>query len=117
MAHTPSSIDEGVPLESQVGGHPGVRMSEDGSLLIKPALHREVAFYQSIASDPGFAPLRPYVPKFYGTLRLEGKVDESAAAAEQGGSLKVVEHHVAEEEKDKSPLLIRTSVLRARTSD
>ncbi|KAI0657165.1 SAICAR synthase-like protein [Cubamyces menziesii] len=89
MAHTPSEIDGSIPLESQVGGHPGVRTSEDGSLLIKPALPREVAFYQSVAADPRFAPLRPFVPKFYGTLRLEGKVDESAAAAEQDGALKV----------------------------
>ncbi|KAL7282892.1 hypothetical protein ACG7TL_002307 [Trametes sanguinea] len=100
MAHTPD-IDDTIPLASQVGGHPGVRTSEDGSLLIKPALPREVAFYQALMSDPALAELRPYVPRFYGTLRLEGKVDESAPGPEQGGQLKVVEAAVAEEEKDE----------------
>ena len=65
--------------------------TEDGSLLIKPAHPTEVAFYQSVVSDPGFAPLRPFVPKFYGTLRLEGKVDEAASAADELGNIKVVE--------------------------
>ena len=50
--------------------------SEDGSLLIKPALAREVAFYERLNSDPVFAPLRPHIPKFYGTLRIEGKVED-----------------------------------------
>ena len=63
------------PLTSQVGGHKGVSMSEDGSLLIKPALAHEVSFYQHLTSDPFFASLRPYIPKFYGTLKLEGKVE------------------------------------------
>jgi len=63
-------------LASQVGGHPGVSTSEDGSLLFKPALAHEVAFYQSLTSDPAFAPLKPYIPKFYGTLRFEGKVED-----------------------------------------
>ncbi len=88
------------PLESQVGGHPGVLASEDGSLLIKPALEHEVAFYHSLSTDPGFAPLRPFVPKFYGTLRLEGQVDESAPAPEQGGPLVVVDT-VPDGEKDE----------------
>ncbi|KAI9069468.1 SAICAR synthase-like protein [Trametes sanguinea] len=88
MIHTPHA-DDTIPLASQVGGHPGVRTSEDGSLLIKPALPREVAFYQALMSDPALAQLRPYVPRFYGTLRLEGKVDESAPGPEQGGQLKV----------------------------
>ncbi|PIL33058.1 hypothetical protein GSI_04507 [Ganoderma sinense ZZ0214-1] len=79
------------PLESQVGGHPGVLTSEDGSLLIKPAHQAEVAFYQSVVADPAFAPLRPFVPKFYGTLRLEGRVDEAAAAADEIGNIQIVE--------------------------
>lgn len=48
--------------------------TEDGSLIIKPALPVEIAFYQSVVSDPAFAPLRPFIPKFYGTLKLEGTV-------------------------------------------
>ena len=82
-------IPEFHPLASQVGGHPGVLASEDGSLLIKPALAAEVAFYTFVTVDPGFAPLRPYLPKFYGTLTLQGKVDEDAPVAE-GEPLKVV---------------------------
>lgn len=66
-----------IPLESQIGGHPGVQTTEDGSLLIKPALPLEVQFYQSVLRDPGLASLLPFVPKFYGTLKLEGKLDES----------------------------------------
>jgi hypothetical protein len=63
-------------LASQVGGHAGVSTSEDGSLLIKPALPREVDFYQHLTSNPAFACLRPHIPKFYGTLRLEGEVED-----------------------------------------
>ena len=92
------------PLNSQVGGHPGVLTSEDGSLLIKPALAAEVAFYQSVTADPAFAPLRPFVPKFYGTLRLEGKVDSSQLQSE-GEPLKVV-HAVGNEEKDEYCILL-----------
>ncbi|KAF9494056.1 SAICAR synthase-like protein [Pleurotus eryngii] len=64
------------PLNTQVGGHSGVLATEDGSLLIKPALPLELQFYQTSVRDPGFAPLRRFVPKFYGTLSLQGKVDE-----------------------------------------
>ena len=60
-------------LASQVGGHAGVSTSEDESLLIKPALPREISFYEHLTSNPAFASLRPYIPKFYGTLRLQGK--------------------------------------------
>ncbi|KAL6308636.1 hypothetical protein BKA93DRAFT_725219 [Sparassis latifolia] len=67
------------PLASQVGGHPGVLSSEDGSLVIKASLPTELAFYESVSCDPNFAPLKPCVPRFYGTLRLAGKVDETTA--------------------------------------
>lgn len=64
-------------LDSQVGGHAGVQASEDGSLIIKPCLPAERDFYQLIASgDERFEKLREWVPKFFGTLRLEGKVRE-----------------------------------------
>lgn len=62
-------------LTSQVGGHAGVSTLEDESLLIKPALPREIAFYEGLISNPALAGLRPYVPKFYGTLRFEGQVE------------------------------------------
>lgn len=54
--------------------------SEDGSLIMKPALPIEVAFYQVVLTDPSLAPIRPFIPKFYGTLRLEGQVDEEQSA-------------------------------------
>ena len=69
-------LDTTAPLISQVGGHAGVSTSEDGSLVIKPALAREVSFYQHLNSNPVFASLRPHIPKFYGTLRLEGTVED-----------------------------------------
>lgn len=74
-----SSIDHlnTVSLSSQVGGHAGVLSSEDGELLIKPALPRELAFYQLLQRDDKLSALLPYVPKFMGTLRLEGEVDET----------------------------------------
>lgn len=76
-------------LASQVGGHPGILTSEDESLLFKPALAREINFYQSLTSEPVFASLVPYIPKFYGTLRFEGKVQdgnlETAHAPPGGG--------------------------------
>ena len=75
-------------LASQVGGHPGVSTSEDGSLLFKPALVHEVNFYQSLASDPTFEPLRRYTPKFYGTLRFEGKVEDGNLIHEPPGGEK-----------------------------
>ncbi|CAA7260949.1 unnamed protein product [Cyclocybe aegerita] len=62
-------------LASQVGGHAGVMTTEDGSLLIKPALPRELHFYQALQQDPALEVLREFTPKFLGTLKLEGKVD------------------------------------------
>lgn len=64
-----------VALSTQTGGHPGILTTEDGSLLIKPALPREVAFYSALSSEPSLQPLNEFVPKFLGTLRLEGQVD------------------------------------------
>jgi len=78
---TPSILEEmggdsKIPLASQVGGHAGVSTSEDGSQLYKPALAHEVDFYQYLNSDPVFASLKPYIPKFYGVLRYEGMFEE-----------------------------------------
>jgi 1D-myo-inositol-tetrakisphosphate 5-kinase/inositol-polyphosphate multikinase len=57
--------------------------TEDGSLLIKPALKQELAFYQRIQSDPAeaFIALKKYTPKFLGTLTLEG---EAAGSVDEG---------------------------------
>lgn len=91
-----SSIPTPVPLSSQVGGHAGVLEAEDGSVIFKPVLPLELEFYQARAAekqreeeeeeplgekekdekDP-FWRLRPFLPVFFGTLNLEGKVDEN----------------------------------------
>jgi len=49
--------------------------TEDGSLLIKPASSRELAFYQLLQAEstPALATLRRFTPKFLGTLTLEGE--------------------------------------------
>ena len=60
-----------------MGGHAGVLTTDDGSLIIKEALPLELEFYQTHVSSPAFEPLRPFLPKFYGTLKLEGEVDET----------------------------------------
>ncbi|KAJ1309367.1 hypothetical protein OPQ81_006146 [Rhizoctonia solani] len=72
-------------LDMQVGGHKGVKQSGEGDLIMKPSLPAERDFYQAIAADERLAALRPHVPKFYGTLRLEGQVNaESAPGGEIG---------------------------------
>ncbi|PFH53547.1 hypothetical protein AMATHDRAFT_54727 [Amanita thiersii Skay4041] len=71
-------------LKSQVGGHKGVTTTEDESLIIKPALPLEVNFYQTLNSESTFAPLRPFVPNFIGTLKLEGEIAGNSA---NGGSV------------------------------
>lgn len=95
-----------VSLSSQVGGHPGVMTSEDGSLVIKPALPVEVSFYQTALSDPAFTALLPYIPEFYGTLRLEGKIDQEKSG---DGSIVVAENSaeaIKDVEKDESILAL-----------
>ena len=57
----------------------------DASIVVKPALPLELAFYQALTSESAYDALRPYVPKFYGVLKLEGQVNES------GGSEPVLE--------------------------
>ncbi|KAK0441382.1 SAICAR synthase-like protein [Armillaria borealis] len=78
-----------VPLASQVGGHAGVLTSEDGSLLIKPALLLEHQFYQILNTNPTFEPLRPFVPKFIGTLKLQGELDENNQGLEPSSGIAV----------------------------
>ncbi|KAJ3892600.1 hypothetical protein GG344DRAFT_45069 [Lentinula edodes] len=56
---------------SQVGGHPNsIQLTEDGSLLIKPALPLEHEFYTLMAQARAMDSIR-FVPEFYGTLREE----------------------------------------------
>lgn len=74
-------------LDTQVGGHPGVLSSEDGSLIIKPCLPTELAIYEQLAQgEPRLARLQPFVPKFFGTLKLQGKVKEEVGLSEAEGT-------------------------------
>ncbi|OCB86569.1 SAICAR synthase-like protein [Sanghuangporus baumii] len=69
-------------LRSQVGGHPGVLASDDNLLIVKSCLDAEKTFYELLAlGDERLEGLRRWIPRFYGTLRLEGKVADDAAAA------------------------------------
>ncbi|QRV86897.1 inositol-hexakisphosphate kinase [Ceratobasidium sp. AG-Ba] len=71
-------------LDMQVGGHKGVQQSGEGDLIMKPCLPAERDFYQAVAADERLSKLRGHVPQFYGTLRLEGKVDVEAAGGDVG---------------------------------
>jgi inositol-polyphosphate multikinase len=73
---TPTSMTTTVPLDTQVGGHDGLLSSADGSVIIKPCLPLEIDFYTALSSNDAFAHLLPHVPKFYGTLKLHGRMDE-----------------------------------------
>ncbi|KAL7413772.1 hypothetical protein BDY24DRAFT_388111 [Mrakia frigida] len=64
-----------IALASQVGGHAGVLTTEDGSLVIKPALPQEVDFYQSVATLDELSALQPFIPAFLGTLKLQGEIE------------------------------------------
>ena len=86
-------------LTTQVGGHPGVSSTEDGSLLIKPALPTEVAFYHTLGEDPRLAGLKDFVSDFFGTLKLEGRVENESAGLD-ANAIKPVEG-VPENEKDE----------------
>ncbi|KAK8870115.1 hypothetical protein IAR55_000685 [Kwoniella newhampshirensis] len=73
----PLTLAESTPLSNQVAGHAGVLSDSSGSLVIKPALAREIAFYQMLGSVSSHSPLgalRRFTPKFLGTLRLEGQM-------------------------------------------
>lgn len=97
-------------LSSQVGGHPGVQSSEDGSLIFKPCLPAERDFYQLLVSgDERFSKLFNWTPKFYGTLRLEGKVKDdgdvvgSAESTVGSGGKRTAEDVVVSVQKTLEP--------------
>ncbi|KAK4687575.1 hypothetical protein P7C73_g2546, partial [Tremellales sp. Uapishka_1] len=82
-----SLYNQSTPLANQVAGHQNVLSDESGSLVIKPALAREIAFYQLLNSAPRssqLARLKPFVPQFYGTLRLEGQMEGGTMTAIAG---------------------------------
>lgn len=81
-------------LTPQVGGHVGVLTTENGSLLIKAALPRELEVYQKLLYDPVLEALRPFTATFLGTLKLEGEVDESNPITPDGGiAIKPTDDH------------------------
>ena len=78
MSHLPdpSSL---VSYDAQVAGHASnVRASASGSVIVKPTLRREIDFYETLAHSLHPELLNTWTPKFYGTLRLEGKLDSPA---------------------------------------
>ncbi|KAI5450623.1 hypothetical protein NCC49_002882 [Naganishia albida] len=61
-------------LQHQIGGHPNVTSDESGTLVIKPASPREIAFYQLLHSTPPppkLSAIPPFLPRFYGTLKIQ----------------------------------------------
>ncbi|WWC91454.1 uncharacterized protein L201_006400 [Kwoniella dendrophila CBS 6074] len=93
------SLTDSTPLANQVAGHGGVMSDASGSLVIKPALPREIAFYQTLNSSSREDPIRklkPFVSKFYGTLRLEGQLSSKGDVERLEGKDEVPESVVIE---------------------
>jgi len=70
-------------LKSQVAGHAGISTIENESLLIKPAVPTEVAFYERLKQDSNLEGLRVFTPTFLGTLELMGKIDETSSTVSE----------------------------------
>ena len=86
----PVEISSTHALASQADGHVGM-------LVTKPALALEHHFYQQAAADPALAPLRQWIPRFYGTLQLEGRTGaggeiEIGGAASTGAAVQKDEY-------------------------
>ncbi|KAG1725016.1 uncharacterized protein EDB91DRAFT_1062511 [Suillus paluster] len=99
----PPTIAATHPLAGQVGGHAGVQTTEDGSLLLKPALPHEIAFYQQIAAaddHDALSKLRKWIPKFLGVLKLEGQLKDSNGEGGENVEVVPVQGNMAPEEKD-----------------
>ncbi|KAH7911881.1 hypothetical protein BJ138DRAFT_1125650 [Hygrophoropsis aurantiaca] len=86
-----------IPLAAQVGGHAGVQTTEDGSLLLKPALPVEIDFYQQLSSEPVLKRLKPWTCKFFGTLQLQGTVKEGTG---EGAPLEITPLDTASQDKE-----------------
>ncbi|KAJ7784339.1 hypothetical protein B0H16DRAFT_1296751 [Mycena metata] len=90
-APSPSAGPVTHALSSQVAGHANVlQTTEDDTLLIKQALPLELQFYQTVAAaaEPELDALRPFIPKFIGTLSLEGELDADAPTSETSIAVK-----------------------------
>jgi hypothetical protein len=62
-------------LTSQIGGHPGVMASDDSTVIVKPCLLLERQFYEAVNQDERYRSLLKMIPRFYGILKLEGRLD------------------------------------------
>ena len=68
--------------------------TEDGSLLIKAALPRELVICQKLLYVPLLEALRPFIVKFLGALQLEGEGDHSnPTTANSGIVIKPIDDH------------------------
>ncbi|KAG1884674.1 hypothetical protein F4604DRAFT_1731491 [Suillus subluteus] len=101
------------PFTAQVGGHAGVQATEDNSLLLKPALPREIDFYQRLAAASDhdeLSELRKWIPKFLGVLKLEGQLKDSNAVENGGvGNVEVVPVHGNIAPEDKEHLVLENA--------
>ncbi|KIJ05274.1 inositol-polyphosphate multikinase [Paxillus involutus ATCC 200175] len=81
-------------LSQQVGGHAGVQTTEDESLLLKPALPREITFYQLVRdiadASTGLHLLKEWIPTFFGVLNLEGKLADPVSRDFDWGSIPTI---------------------------
>ncbi|KAG5721388.1 Inositol polyphosphate multikinase [Termitomyces sp. T112] len=67
------------PHPFRVIGHAGMRTTPDGSLIIKPSFPAELRFYETLMMDPYIAVMRPFVPRFLGTLPGNSGLADDAA--------------------------------------
>ena len=103
---TDQSSAELQPFAYQVGGHKGMQTIGDGALIVKPALPLELQFYQNVMASPALSSLRPWVPTYLGTLRLEGQnTAEGIASVED----------IPETEKDECSYVILPPLKTSRT--
>jgi hypothetical protein len=72
------------PCRARVVGH-----AEDGSLIIKPVLHHELQFHQSLQQDHTLAALLPFA---LSSQRLEGTIDPPKPDSTEG----IIVHPVAD---------------------
>lgn len=72
------------PFPYQVGGHKQMQIIGEGALIVKAALPLELQFYQNIQANPALTSLRPWVPTYLGTLRLEGQTTAEGIASVEG---------------------------------
>lgn len=82
------SNTNGATISSHITSHDGLDIAIAWSLsTVQPALAREIAFYTHVASasrHSSIGMLRPFLPKFYGTLRLEGRQEGGRVVAIDG---------------------------------